>query len=155
MLSRLDIQRRGRFHAGRFTHFWLKLSCRSHPLQDEQKDEKPVFEKLYQCPNDVWKSRLLGVSRCGYTEGLTRQLSNRESHTSWRTYIFAIRKTLLSLSTGGQNPSFRITIFTVPKRPWMELSVAAWSIQLTSRARQISYLRAWPSSRGTFYPFLA
>ena len=97
MLSRLDIQRRGRFHAGRFTHFWLKLSCRSHPLQDEQKDEKPVFEKLYQCPNDVWKSRLLGVSRSGYTEGLKRQLSNAESHIL--TYIHFCHKedTFISL----------------------------------------------------------
>ena len=76
------MQRRGRFHAGRLTNFWLKLSCRSHPLQDEQKDEKPLLKELYQCPNDVWKSRLLGERRSGYTEGLKRQLSNGESHTS-------------------------------------------------------------------------
>ena len=81
MLGRFDMQRRGRFHAGRLTNFWFKLSCRSHPLQDEQRDQKSFFGKLYQCPNEALQSCLLGDSRCGYIERLKGELSNGELHT--------------------------------------------------------------------------
>ena len=81
MLGRFDMQSRGRFHAGRFTNFWFKLSWRYHRLQEEQKDQKSSFGKLYQCPNEALQSRLLGESRCGDIERLKAELSIGELHT--------------------------------------------------------------------------
>ena len=81
MLGRFDMQSRGRFHAGRLTNFWLKVSWRYHRLQEEQRDQKSLFEKLYQCPNEALQSRLLGESWRGYIESLKGELSNGELHT--------------------------------------------------------------------------
>ena len=81
MPGRFDTQSRGRFHAGRLANFWLKLSWRYHRLQEEQMDQKSLFGKRYQCPNEALQSRLLGESRCGYIERLKGELPNGELHT--------------------------------------------------------------------------
>ena len=75
------MQSRGRFQAGRLTNFWLKVSWRYHRLQEQQSDQKSLFGKLYQFPNEALQSRLLGESWRGYIESLKGELSNGELHT--------------------------------------------------------------------------